>query len=60
MKMTIDEVRNLLKDMEENKVDSITFDFNSYEPIEVIDFDMWENGRFIKTLLTIEREGIDK
>ena len=54
IKMSINEVKNLLKDMEENNINAVEFDFHSYEPIEAVDFDMWKDGKFIKTLLSIE------
>ena len=61
MKITKADIKKLLEEMEEFGMDEVEIDVDTEfnDTIYAIDFDMWEDGRFIKTLLTIEK-GVDK
>ncbi len=54
--MTKTNIERLLKEMEENGMDEVKLDVDTEynDDVYAIDFDAWSNGRFIKTLLTIE------
>ena len=55
MRITIEELKTLISAMEDNKIKSVELDIDfDYNGVYGIDFDLWENKKFKKTLLTIE------
>lgn len=59
MEITIEELKKLIKVMESYDIDSVSLDIINYQYEEeyVVDFDLWKNHDFLKTALTVTREG---
>lgn len=56
MKITRDEVIELLKAIDDAGVDEAELDLSDVERFHSIDFDIYSNGMFIYTALTLEEE----
>lgn len=56
MKITKAEIKLLLKEMEEIGIDELEMDIDTEykDHVYSVDFDVWRNGRFAVTLLSIE------
>ena len=49
MRLTLNELKSIIEKMEKENVEAICMDFYGDE---AIDFDIWKNGEYIKTIFT--------
>ena len=54
MQLTLDDLTLMIKEMKKNNVTQLNLDIsmNDWDDVESIDFDMWADKKFIKTVLT--------
>ena len=54
MQLTLDDLTLMIKEMKKNNVTQLNLDIsmNDWNDVESIDFDMWADKKFIKTVLT--------
>ena len=54
MQLTLDDLTLMIEEMEKNNVTQLNLDIsmNDWDDVESIDFDMWADKKFIKTVLT--------
>ena len=49
MRLTLNELKSIIEKMEEENVEGVCMDFYGDEAIE---FDIWKDGKYIKTIFT--------
>ena len=54
MELTLDDLTLMIEEMKKNNVTQLNLDvsMNGWDDVESIDFDLWINEKFIKTVLT--------
>ena len=54
MQLTLDDLTLMIKEMKKNNATQLNLDIsmNDWDDVESIDFDMWADKKFIKTVLT--------
>ena len=54
MQLTLDDLTLMIEEMKKNNVTQLNLDIsmNDWDDVESIDFDMWADKKFIKTVLT--------
>ena len=54
MQLTLDDLTLMIEEMKKNNATHLNLDIsmNDWDDVESIDFDMWADKKFIKTVLT--------